>query len=184
MPHEKSSATPIDFDPAEVSCLLARRARRPTKAEDSRPFARSARSRAREPLLPKLGAWLDAEYTRLPARCARSQNKTLCKSISLSRKKASGRLPTAIVFFSYHQAETKEWPNIAFQPTPLRVERDRADFVCYHVLKAFPIHNCGAAERQRWTATILTPPYTVFYTLDFPENLTIIIVNEHSGATV
>jgi hypothetical protein len=32
----------------------------------------------------------------------------------------------------------KEWPNNAFQPTPLRVERDRADFVWYNQLEGVP----------------------------------------------
>lgn len=33
-------------------------------------------------------------------------------------------------------------------------ERDRADFVRYHVLKLFRSSGSGAAERWRWTARI------------------------------
>ena len=45
-------------------------------------------------------------------------------------------------------------PNNAFQPTPLRVERDRADFTRYQMLKAFPIQISGAAERRRWAVLL------------------------------
>ena len=49
--------------------------------------------------------------------------------------------------------------NIALQPTPLRVEQDRADFDRCLDNNPFPAYIGGAAERQRW-ATI------VCYTLD------------------
>jgi hypothetical protein len=34
------------------------------------------------------------------------------------------------------------------QPTPLRVEQDRRDFMCYHVPKAFPTYDGSAADAQ------------------------------------
>jgi hypothetical protein len=37
-------------------------------------------------------------------------------------------------------------PNQRIQPTPLRGERDRADFLCYYDVKAVPTYRCGAAD--------------------------------------
>ena len=54
-------------------------------------------------------------------------------------------------------------PNNAFQPTPLRVERDRADFMCYHVLQALPTYvaarlnaSVGRFPLHRCLALVLT----------------------------
>jgi hypothetical protein len=37
-------------------------------------------------------------------------------------------------------------PTSACSPTPLRVERDRADYSCYHGVKTFPTYRGGAAD--------------------------------------
>jgi hypothetical protein len=54
------------------------------------------------------------------------------------------RAPTWLAGQRVHPAWCR--PTSACSPTPLRVERDRADYSCYHGVKTFPTYRGGAAD--------------------------------------
>ena len=68
------------------------------------------------------------------AQSARSQKKSLRNHNTLSTKKGIRTPCSSNRVRLFESGKSPEEPNIAFQPTPLRVERDRRYFICYHVL--------------------------------------------------
>ena len=81
-------------------------------------------------------------------RSARLETSVLADETRCLGTKASGRDSKATTFVCSNLGGSQEWPNKRVQSTPLRVERDRRYFMCYHMLKAFPISDCGAADAQ------------------------------------